>query len=59
LTLHQKEGESLKEFMIRFNTKKLKVEDPDEGLVFSTIYNGISPDEPVARKVARKQPENL
>ena len=55
LTLHQKEGENLKEFMIWFNTKKLKkIKDPDEGVVFSTIYNGISPDEPVVRKVARK-----
>jgi hypothetical protein len=52
LTLHQKEGESLKEFMIWLNTKKLKVEDPDEGVVFSAIYNDISPDEPVIRKIA-------
>ena len=59
LTLQQKEGKSLKKFMIRLSSKKLKVEDPDEGVVFSTINNGISPDEPVARKIARKQPENL
>ena len=37
----------------------MKVEDPDEGVVFSAIYNSISPDEPVARKVARRPPENL
>ena len=45
--------------MIWFNTEKLKVEDPDEGVVFSAIYNGISPDEPVVRKVACRQPKNL
>jgi hypothetical protein len=51
LTLQQKEGESLKEFMVRFNTKKFKVEDPVEGVIFSAIYNGISP---VAWKIARR-----
>ncbi|XP_059434176.1 uncharacterized protein LOC132167275 [Corylus avellana] len=59
LTLHQREGESLKEFMIRFNTEKLKVENPTDGVIFSAVYNGISPDEPVARKIARKQPNTL
>jgi hypothetical protein len=54
LILHQKEGETLKEFMIRLNTKKLKVEDLNEGVIFFAIYNGISPDEPVVRKIARK-----
>jgi hypothetical protein len=46
-----KEGESLKEFMIWF-TEKLKVEDLNKGVIFSAIYNGISPDELVARKFA-------
>jgi hypothetical protein len=34
--------------MVQFNTEKLKVEDPDKGVIFSAIYNGISPDESVA-----------
>ena len=59
LTLHQKEGGSLKEFMIWFNTEKLKVEDPDEGVIFSAIYNGISSNEPMAWKIERRQLENL
>ncbi|XP_059461787.1 uncharacterized protein LOC132190753 [Corylus avellana] len=59
LTLHQQEGESLKEFMIRFNTEKLKVEDRTDGVIFSTIYNGISPEEPVVRKIAQRQLNNL
>jgi hypothetical protein len=45
--------------MIQFNTEKLKVEDLDEGVIFSAIYNGISPYEPMARKIACRQPENL
>jgi hypothetical protein len=47
------------EFMVRFNTKKLKVEDPDEGVIFSAIYNGISPDELVAQKIVLRQLEDL
>jgi hypothetical protein len=59
LTLHQKKGENLKEFIIRFNIEKLKVKDPNEGIIFSAIYNGISSNKPVARKIAHKQLENL
>ncbi|XP_059458234.1 uncharacterized protein LOC132187811 [Corylus avellana] len=59
LTLHQQERESLKEFMVQFNAVKLKVEDPNDCVIFFAIYNGISPDEPVARKIARRQPSNL
>ncbi|XP_059455075.1 uncharacterized protein LOC132185298 [Corylus avellana] len=59
LMLHQREGESLKEFMIRFNAEKLKVEDPTKGVIFSAIHNGISFEELVARKIARRQPNDL
>ncbi|XP_059431557.1 uncharacterized protein LOC132165069 [Corylus avellana] len=59
LTLHHREGESFTKFMIRFNTNKLKGEDPTDGVIFSAIYNGISTKEPVARKIARRQLNNL
>jgi hypothetical protein len=42
--------------MIWFNTKKLKVEDPTDGVIFFAIYNGISPEELVMRKIERRQP---
>jgi hypothetical protein len=51
LTLHQREGESLKEFMILFNLEKLKVEDPFDGVIFSAIYQGISLGESMMRKL--------
>jgi hypothetical protein len=35
------------------------VEDLNEGVVFSAIYNGISPDEPAERKIACRQSDNL
>ena len=49
----------MKEFMIRFNTEKLNVEDPTDGVIFFAINNGISPEEPVMRKIAWRQPGNL
>lgn len=45
--------------MIRFNAKKLKVEDPNEGVIFLAIYNGISSDKSVAWKIAHRQLDNL
>jgi hypothetical protein len=42
------------EFMVWFNTEKFKVEDLIEGVIFSAIYNGISPDETVAWKIAHR-----
>jgi hypothetical protein len=45
--------------MILFNTEKLKVKDPNEGIIFSAIYNGISSNKPMARKIAHRQAENL
>ena len=49
LTFYRREGERLKEFMIRFNTKKLKVGDPTNGIIFFAIFNGITPEEPLPR----------
>jgi hypothetical protein len=45
--------------MIRFNAEKLKVKDPIDGVLFSTFYNGISPKEPVVRKIEWRQLGNL
>jgi hypothetical protein len=44
--------------MIRFNLEKLKVEDPTNGVVFSAIYQGMSPDKPMMRKLAEDNLDN-
>jgi len=59
LTLHQQSNESLKEFMAWFNREKITIEDLTEDMVFVAIYQGISPEEPPMKKLARKQPSNL
>ncbi|XP_062149502.1 uncharacterized protein LOC133858081 [Alnus glutinosa] len=59
LSLHQQGNESLKEFMARFNREKATVEDPTEDMIFAAIYQGISPEEPLMKKLIRKQPSTL
>jgi hypothetical protein len=59
LSLHQQSNESLKEFMAWFNREKVTVEDPTEDMIFATIYQGISPEEPLMKKLVRKQPSTL
>ena len=45
--------------MIRFNLEKLKAEDPTDSVIFSTIYQGIFPEELVMKKLAQRQADNL
>jgi hypothetical protein len=59
LSLHQQSNESLKEFMARFNQEKVTVEDSTEDMVFAAIYQGISPEELLMKKLVRKQPSTL
>jgi hypothetical protein len=36
--LHQRNNETLKEFMTQFNREKMAVEDPTEDMVYATLY---------------------
>jgi ubiquinone/menaquinone biosynthesis C-methylase UbiE len=45
--------------MARFNRDKVTVEDPTEDMIFAAIYQGISPKEPLMKKLVRKQPSSL
>jgi len=59
LTLHQQSNESLKEFMAQFNREKIKIKDKTEDVVFTAIYQGISPEESLMKKLAQKQLSTL
>jgi hypothetical protein len=43
----------------RFNLEKMAVENPTEDMVYVALYQGISLEEPLMRKLARKQPNSL
>jgi hypothetical protein len=45
--------------MAQFNREKVTVEDSTEDMVFAAIYQGISPDEPLMKKLFRKQSSTL
>jgi hypothetical protein len=45
--------------MARFNREKVTVEDLTEDMVFAAIYQGISPEELLMKKLVRKQPSTL
>jgi hypothetical protein len=38
LRLHQRNNETLKEFVTQFNWDKMAVEDPTEDMVYATLY---------------------
>jgi hypothetical protein len=59
LTLKQRSGETLKQFITRLNLEKTEVEEPSDDLVYSAIYHGLLTSEPVMKKMARKPPSNL
>jgi len=59
LTLQQGSNETLKDFMARFNSEKMTVEDPMNNMIFAALYQGLSPERPLMRKLARKQPSTL
>jgi hypothetical protein len=45
--------------MAWLNREKMAVEDPTEDMVFSALYQVISPKEPLVKKLAQKQPSTL
>jgi hypothetical protein len=45
--------------MARFNREKVTVEDLTEDMIFAAIYQGISPEEPLMKKLVWKQPNTL
>jgi hypothetical protein len=59
LTVHQQSNESLKEFMAQFNREKITIKDSTEDVVFTAIYQGISPEESLMKKLAQKQLSTL
>ncbi|XP_059446525.1 uncharacterized protein LOC132178084 [Corylus avellana] len=59
LTLKQRNDETLKQFITRFNLKKTEIEEPSDDLIYLAIYHGLLTKEPVMRKMAQKPTSNL
>jgi hypothetical protein len=59
LTPQQGSSETLQYFMARFNSERMTVEDLTDDMVFSALYQGLSSEELLMKKLARKQPSTL
>lgn len=40
--------------MARFNSEKMTEEDPTDDMIFAALYQGLSPEGPLMRKLASK-----
>lgn len=59
MVMRQKEGESLKDYMARFNQAKLTVDNPTEEMVYATLYQGLRVEGPLMSEIALNYPESL
>ncbi|GFZ21709.1 granulin repeat cysteine protease family protein [Actinidia rufa] len=57
-TVHQKETESLKDFMRRFNQAILEVEDPSDQVIIMAMMEGLRPG-PLFDSLSKNVPETL
>ncbi|XP_062158748.1 uncharacterized protein LOC133866225 [Alnus glutinosa] len=59
MAVHQKEGESLKDYVVRFNQARLTVDNPIEEMVYVILYQGLRVERPLMADVTLNTPENL
>ncbi|XP_057464641.1 uncharacterized protein LOC130754441 [Actinidia eriantha] len=57
-TVHQKEAESLKDFVKRFNQATLEVEDPSDKVIIMAMMEGLRPG-PLFDSLSKNVPETL
>jgi hypothetical protein len=50
---------TLKDFMARFKSEKMAVEDPTDDMFFAALYQGLSHEGPIMKRLAKKQPSTL
>jgi hypothetical protein len=59
MAMRQKEGESLKDYVFRFNQAKLTVDSPTEEMVYAALYQGLRVEGPLMSEIALNHHENL
>jgi hypothetical protein len=59
MALRQKEGESLKDYVICFNQARLMVDNPTKETVYATLYQGLRVEGPLMDEITLNHPENL
>lgn len=59
LTIKQREDESLKVYLTRFNKERMMVDDQDEKIILAALLEGIWPRSPFIAELARKTSSTL
>jgi hypothetical protein len=59
MAMRQKEGESLKDYVVQFNQAKLTVDSPTEEMVYAALYQGLRVEGPLMSEIVLNHPENL
>ncbi|KAF5445206.1 hypothetical protein F2P56_034273 [Juglans regia] len=59
LTVKQKDDESLKAYLVRFNKERMTANDQDEKFMMAALLGGIWPRSPFMTELARKTPSTL
>ncbi|XP_062145300.1 uncharacterized protein LOC133852550 [Alnus glutinosa] len=59
MAMRQKEDESLKDYVVRFNQAKLTVDNPTKKMVYAALYQGLWVEGPLMSEIALNHPENL
>jgi hypothetical protein len=59
MAVRQKEGESLKDYVVRFNQARLTMDNPIEEMVYAALYQGLRVEGPLMADVTFNTPENL
>jgi hypothetical protein len=59
MAMRQKEGETLKDYVVRFNQAKLTVDSPTEEMVYAALYQGLRVEGSLMSEIALNHPENL
>jgi cystathionine beta-lyase family protein involved in aluminum resistance len=59
MAMREKEDESLKDYVIRFNQVKLTVDNTTEEMVYAALYQGLRVEGPFMSEIALNHPENL
>ncbi|XP_040988989.1 uncharacterized protein LOC121236611 [Juglans microcarpa x Juglans regia] len=59
LTVKQREDESLKAYLTRFNKEKMTADNQDEKIMLAALLGGIWPRSPFVAELAKKTPSTL
>jgi len=59
MAMRQKEGESLKDYVVRFNQARLMVDSPTEEIVYAALYQELQVEGPLMSEIALNHLENL